>query len=386
MMASNNSNDAFSTTALAVDTLSDWLNPSSPRPVVTACLLIVIALLYWLLLPNPISTIPGNPHSAFKPLGDLPSLVRHTSATGETATWLLAQCQTLNSPIVQVHLRRDSYIILSDHREIEDILVRRAADFDRAPLFAVFFRYLVPHSTIVMPTHEGFRHQRRLWSASMTSTFLQDVAAPYVHDSALALVKLWTRKAELARDRPFEAYHDIRLATLDLIWATSTGMKLESVRRQLAMVDSVRDIDDILPTDRDAPVQMPRAPLAPMAISVFALLKSNGMFLRSAVPLVRRFITRQTAWFKTANAMKEDTLGAVIAEAQQRSTRVRVGRRMVTSALDMVFQRRAEDAERAGLAIPQAVGGADERAMKDELLLFVMAVSPYAALPQPITH
>ena len=71
--------------------------------------------------------------------------------------------------------------MVSDLREIENIVTKRGNEIDRAPLMHDFFGLLVPEATIGMGTNERFKKQRRLWNRILSPAFLKQVAAPALH-------------------------------------------------------------------------------------------------------------------------------------------------------------------------------------------------------------
>lgn len=67
-----------------------------------------------------------------KHYGRHPRLLANLASKGETIGWITMQCVELNLPIVQLllHPFGKPLTVLSDHREMEDILVRRSREFD----------------------------------------------------------------------------------------------------------------------------------------------------------------------------------------------------------------------------------------------------------------
>ena len=169
-------------------------------PIYIAILPLLVVYLYWRALPKPYPAIPHNAASAKRLSGDLPGLLAHYKETKEIATFSFGQCHKLGSPIIQLFLRPFSrpLIFLDDPREIEDILLRRTREFDRAPSTIAMFKPLVPHASMVKMSNNAFKQQRRLWQDVMSPNFLRTVVAPNVHHSALELVEQWRLKSKLA--------------------------------------------------------------------------------------------------------------------------------------------------------------------------------------------
>lgn len=51
--------------------------------------------------------------------------------------WMTAQTEKLNSPVVQLFLKPfcPPIVVITDQREIQDVVLRRAKEFDRSTFF-----------------------------------------------------------------------------------------------------------------------------------------------------------------------------------------------------------------------------------------------------------
>jgi hypothetical protein len=94
--------------------------------VSSASLVVLYFFGRWLVTPKP---LPGIPHYSIRPFGDL-SRIEHVKNTGMQSTWFNLVAQDLG-PISQISLGTSKAIVLSDIQEREDILLRRAKEFDR---------------------------------------------------------------------------------------------------------------------------------------------------------------------------------------------------------------------------------------------------------------
>jgi hypothetical protein len=97
-----------------------------------SCILALYPFYQWL-LPKPIVGIPFSVAATQNLLGDVPELAAEVSRTRNFNSWLKKKAESFNSPVAQVFMRPFSkpFVILSDFREIQDILLHRKDDFDR---------------------------------------------------------------------------------------------------------------------------------------------------------------------------------------------------------------------------------------------------------------
>ena len=144
--------------------------------VVVLVILGIIGL-YWSLLP---SVIPGIPHARFSnlhPLGDGLKVSKHYSKFGETTDFMLTQCLQQKSPIIQLFLRGQTFVVVSDMREAQDVCARRTTEFDHADIANDMFQYSIPNATVTMKSHADFRLQRKAYGGIMSTQFLHTVGA-----------------------------------------------------------------------------------------------------------------------------------------------------------------------------------------------------------------
>lgn len=99
--------------------------------------LFLLYALYRAALPKPIPGIPYHKASANRIMGDVPEMLKHHQKYATPFTWMTAQAEKLNSPIVQIFMRPLSrpIVIVTDPREAQDVVLRRAKDFDRSMFF-----------------------------------------------------------------------------------------------------------------------------------------------------------------------------------------------------------------------------------------------------------
>lgn len=109
-------------------------------PAAYAAVAVVLALgcaIRWAALPKPLPGIPYNKSSATSILGDALAMVKHKWKSGTIFDWMASQGVELNSPVCQLFLKPLSKpaVIVIDPRETQDVLLRRAKDFDRSQFF-----------------------------------------------------------------------------------------------------------------------------------------------------------------------------------------------------------------------------------------------------------
>ena len=186
-----------------------------------------LAVLWRKLHPKPYPGIPHNAASAKRIGGDVPELIPIFQTSEEvTGAMFAITTQKLGTPIAQVLFPgfRKPLIVLEDPYEIEDIIVRRHKEFDKAATNVDFFVPMFPRGTLSQYTTPQLKMQKRLWADTMQPDFLRRAAGPRIHKATLELVELWRLKASAAyKDQPFNIHDDFKNATLDAIWATLIG-------------------------------------------------------------------------------------------------------------------------------------------------------------------
>jgi len=191
-----------------------------------------------------------------------------------------------NSPISQVFL--DPFtkptVVISDYREVNDILSRRdAVDVKRGKKTHVFAGIL-PHSFTAMETYDPrFKPCRDLTRNLMTPSFLNKVGpspspwlgilrtdyaqvnAPRIHAVVLDLIRLWRLKAQLAGDRYFDVSSDIHEFPFDAILTAALGLDPEGgdIARQLAFLSETQHPDFFVDAPPKTPIKIPSLPISP---------------------------------------------------------------------------------------------------------------------------
>lgn len=178
-------------------------------------------------MPKPYPGIPYNEESLTRITGDIPNLMPVIEATNEFSNTLFTvTTQKLGVPIAQLLFPgiRNPMVIIEDPREIEDILLRRNKEFDKAPMAVDMFAPMFPHSTLAQYTTPELRAQKRLWQDVMNTEFLRKAAAPNIHKAVLGLLDLWRLKATaMYKDHSFQVHDDLKDAALDAMWVAVVG-------------------------------------------------------------------------------------------------------------------------------------------------------------------
>ena len=339
---------------------------------------LVVALggfFYKRIFPRPYPGIPYNAAAANRISGDLPDLLEHYKRTKEVSSFSFEQCKKLKSPIIQLFLRPFSppFICLDDPREIEDIMLRRTKEFDRAPSTIAFFKPLIPHATLVQPSNQVFKQQRRLWVDCMSPGFLRRVVAPNVYKSALELVELWRLKSSLADRHPFAAQEDFELAAFDAIWIAILGSKLGGVRSEITTLQAETSSIE-LPKDKDHAVRFPSAIRPDMYKAIAYLNGTVEGVMASPFPVWHHWFIRQSSQYKAVNAIKDKEIHQLTKHAQYRFRRIsnadNDGEEYETCAMDLVLRREVIATRKAGVELPEE----ESQAVQDELLMLLVAV------------
>ena len=189
---------------------------------------------HYLLMPRPIRGVPYNQLSRLQPWGDLGALGIYSGLGfgGEIYDWFSLQCLGLKSPLVQVFMPPIStthpVLILSDLREVQDIVTKRTNEVDRAGIMHTWFGLLAPRASIGLKSKtEGWRKQRSLWNVIVNPPFLKEVVFKNTHTVALELVNLWKEKVSKAHGMAFDAREDLWLAMLEETWRNMFNTKLD---------------------------------------------------------------------------------------------------------------------------------------------------------------
>ncbi len=202
--------------------LPAWLPLSTP--VAVAAVVVLVLWLYRMALPKPLPGIPYNKGIGI--LGDLPEMMVVKREGNGTRHWFGRMATRHKSALTQFFLKpmAPPVLILTDYREVHDILFRRAREFDRSKRNNTTFGTVIPDHHIAMRSSDPrFKGNKELIKDLMTPAFLIGVCAPLMYKKALYLVDVWSLKAEKAAGRPFEAFKDLHDGAMDIILSVAFG-------------------------------------------------------------------------------------------------------------------------------------------------------------------
>lgn len=351
---------------------------SGPTTLVVFLVLIIIFILYLrrIAYPRPYAHIPYNKHSANRFLGDLPDLLEAVKTTKDPAKFAFQQCRKLRSPVIQLFLRPFSrpFIFIDDVREVENLIVTRTKEFDRAPTTIAVFKPFVPHSSIIKLTTPEWRAQRRIWTDVMSNDFLKLVAAPRMHKAGMELIELWSLKADIAQGHPFFVQEDCELATFDAIWATILGCELNGVKNEIRQIrekaSSIKQAND-----KDIVASIPAAERGEMYKAAYYFNLTIEKTLTSPIPPLHHWLLRQTPTYRKHWAITRHIISTLIEEARERFLKLsdaEMARDKDTCAMDLVLRRELSAAQKANVLTGVKPPTPEE--IHDELFMFLIAV------------
>ncbi|KAF2799649.1 cytochrome P450 [Melanomma pulvis-pyrius CBS 109.77] len=343
---------------------------SSTPALVVGLVVAALVLLYHAALPKPIPGIPYNHESSKSVLGDIPSMNAYKKETQEIFTWMTAQCQKLNSPIVQVFVRPFStpWVIITDARECQDVLLRRSREFDRSRFTTDVVQPILREHHFSFPSGPKQKAHRALLSDLMTPGFLHEIAAPQLYEATLDLLSLWRKKAVLARDHPFEAKEDISNVALDTIWAAAVGKQVGTTASQLDLLNHVPALQ--LPERVTSAVVFPQADYPSDVIAIRDVINTMGVGVSSPLPKVTYLFYKNLPSIKAAFQKKDLMLTRALRESQARLEKENDNDNndSVKSAMDYILKREIVIAKKENRPLQL-----DRTVLQDELFGFLLA-------------
>ncbi|KAI0156917.1 cytochrome P450 [Xylariaceae sp. FL1272] len=210
-------------------------------PIGVLCLaVVIIGVILKNGIKRPLPGIPFNERALESFLGDMVELSERQRA-GDTSVrpWFLEQATRHKSALVQIFLGpfAGPTLLLSDYREVNDILTHRDADFKRGEKKIDVFKGLIPHAFPAMESyHPDFRKSRELTKGLMAPDFLRKISLPKIYNYSRRLVELWQLKSSMSQDRPFDAVSDIGYFAFDTIMSSAIGLEETdgNINRQLS--------------------------------------------------------------------------------------------------------------------------------------------------------
>lgn len=329
---------------------------------------VVIFALRAYYIPKRIPGIPYNKLSYIFPWGDLASLGVSYFARGEVFRWFSSQSHTHRSGIFQVFLPSFSttspVVVITDQKEVKDIVTRQIGVIDRSGLMHLWFGLLAPKASIGMHTDQSFKAIRWAWNSVLNPVFLANLAGPRTRDSAMALVELWSLKAERGGGAAFEAGADLRRATLEAMLDILLGRQLGVIEAEIAFEKSLKT--------RSKKTWWPRreysgTPDYPRFYHDFRLCMVCMDWVTTGVSALRYlWFFRRIFWpFQSAKAYVENCLQRVIQDARQKSRVNEKTGQFPASALEFVMAK--------GASRPQTEDAMSDDGLLSELLELLVA-------------
>ncbi|KAH8646268.1 cytochrome P450 [Xylariales sp. PMI_506] len=353
-----------------------WLRvPRSltPMPVITS--LVVLTFLYlayrWA-LPRPIPGIPYDETSAKSILGSLPQIIAYARKNKALFPWFAEQNDKYNSPLFQFWNGplTKPMVILADYQEVQDILVRRTKEFDRSQLLINIFQPGAPDHHITMRSADPrFKGNKELVRDLMSPSFLNSTSAPEIYKKTQTLIELWSLKAKLAGDRPFDASLDMFNAAIDMITAAAFAFNdsLSGTRHELDYLNSLENLQ--FSVGPDGSVQFPRPPLPRDIASILDVIAAAGGAASSPLPRVSFYFAKFTSpKLRRSIAHKDQIMRREIEKSLARINDEQKDDGASRSAVDNILRREKAVAAKEGRPADFFSGR-----IRDELFGYVLA-------------
>ena len=352
----------------------------------TAWLLVTFVLvggLVWLsrsAYPRALPGVPYKPESAKRLLGDLPDILTYRRMTKETSETLFRICNEIQSPIAQLFFKPFSrpYVVLNDPREVQDILVRRNREFDRAAATASIFQIVLPQCTLAQQTTPKLKAQKRLWSDVMGTGFLRRVVAPRLHDAGIDLVEYWRLKAAKNDGEAFYVYEDFECAALDAIWAAIIGTHLGLIREKMRSMQPDYEAGAAMSAESDVDGVGASAVTGRIIREGIGYINQvvEEVVLSPFPAITRWWIRKRPALLRHRREMEKEIRKVIIASCERFDKAIEAGygddEALDTCAMDLVLRREILTAKKKGLPMPTP---ASDPSFQSELQLLLQAVS-----------
>ncbi|KAI1750670.1 cytochrome P450 [Xylaria castorea] len=332
------------------------------------------------LYPTPYPGIPCNEESAKRITGDIPSLVSVIQATNEFSSSVFAvSTQKLGTPIAQLLFPaiRKPLIILEDPREIEDIVLRRNKEFDKAPTAIDIFAPMFPHASISQYTTPKLKAQKRLWADVMSTEFLRKAAAPNIHKATLELLELWNLKASTVhKDQPFSIHEDFQNAALDAIWVAVVGEEPGVTRYE------INKLQNQVTGNTKLSSTLPRGLFLKEEVAYIGETIARNS--NSPVPKWAQKLETYTSRYRKFRNTVTTEIGLAMGKAVERFQRLELGNleadELDTCMMDLVLRRQVLEAKKANKPLTDPT---KDQNMLDEM--FVMLVGGHDSTANALT-
>ncbi|KAF2171188.1 hypothetical protein M409DRAFT_18305 [Zasmidium cellare ATCC 36951] len=284
-------------------------------PTTILVLLALTAILYLAsraALPKPLPGIPYVPGSEKNLLGNLPLALAHTKHAGRFSSYFYKPAEDLGVPLLQLFMQPFGRpcLLLCDGREAQDLMTRRAHEFEYADFAIDLHRGAWPGTLAALKTNERWRANRRMLGETTTSRFVNSVGLEAMYRGAGELVELLALKARLARGEVFDVREDLKNATADIIWTYSYNGKLGAVSSQIeALNESNKLLDN----------QVLAAKLPDVLKAIIDISATSQIPLESPLGIThQKLVLRLTPKLRRATAVHDARLEHEVKQAAKR--------------------------------------------------------------------
>ncbi|KAF8194043.1 cytochrome P450 [Mycena galopus ATCC 62051] len=321
--------------------------------------LVLSLVIYQVGKPIPLPLIPHNKLQWF--VGDIPFLTRLATEKG-AITYAFDDTAMRLGPVSQLVVGLgaswasrlfgfgQAIVILADSQEMYDVLVNRAAEFDRSKSISALFAGTLPQGMLALPTDEQFKHHKRYFGITMTNPYLARMT-PRMVDLMQELVDLWSAGAKRlgGSTDAIDVLNDIRLATIDVIASITFGASFNGVKTSLDYLDSHPD------ASHSARPEIPK-----LAADLEVLLDTIGDGVLFPAPRWLPWLTRNfnRKWRKAITSTHAYLRGRLYAARADYALEGRDAEKASASqadnVLDMIMEREKEDRAKGAEALTEA--------------------------------
>lgn len=133
------------------------------------------------------------------------------------------------------------------------------------------------------------------------------------------LLELWRLKEKLAQGHPFEAPQDLQYAAFDALWVSTFGSVVGIMTSQIQPLRETTQIP--LSANKDTPAVFPYVAPPEAFTSLSRVMSTVETMQSSPLPRLHHWFIRQTRWYKTAKAYKDQLIDESLKLAVKRVSR-----------------------------------------------------------------
>ncbi|KAJ7067242.1 cytochrome P450 [Mycena amicta] len=329
--------------------------------------------------PTPLPFIPHNNNLKWLG-GDIPFIARMAKETGSVSHAFDDTALRLG-PVSQIVVGLGAswigrtfglgrvIVILADSQETHDLLVNRAAEFDRSKLVNNLFAATLPQGMLALPTNHQFKHHKRYLGITMTNPYLARMT-PRIVDRMQELVDLWSvaiKRLDVSTEVAFDALDDIRLSSIDVITSITFGASFDGIKASLEYLEENPSV---------SPSSRPAIPKLVADLEVLLETIGNGIFFpfHSLLPWWTRTFNHKwrKALTSTHGYLRSRLYSARADYEAERNTSEKPAAHKADNVLDIILEREREDQRRGAETLTEAE-------IIDELTTFALGGSETTA-------